>query len=88
MTKCQKLTCSMGSVVPNTYGVAFGTCARVSVSCGPALRNVEASTDPVTAAAAREADGEGCGLRFADSAARGSTTINVFLDINVNNYFS
>lgn len=77
----------MGSVIPNAYLVALGTRARVGVACRPALRNVEASTDPL-ATASREANGEGCGLGFANRAARGSTTINVFLDTHVNDHLT
>jgi hypothetical protein len=87
MTKCQKLTCSMGSFIPNAYYVVFGTRARVGVSCRPALGNVEASTDPF-ATAAREANSEGCGLRFANRAARGLFTFIDFLDTNVNDCFT
>jgi hypothetical protein len=67
MTNRRKLTSSMGSVVPNANCVAFGTRARISVSCRPALRNIKATTDPL-GAAAREADSEGSRLSLAHAA--------------------
>jgi hypothetical protein len=78
----------MGSVVPNADFIAFGTRALVTIPCRLALRHVETCTNPIAVAATREANGDGFRIRFANSALRGRSTINGFLDTNVNKCFA
>jgi hypothetical protein len=77
----------MSSIVPNADFVAFGTRALVTISCRPALRHLEACTNPLAVGTTREANGERFRIRLANSALRGSTAISNFLDANVNDYY-